>query len=128
MRNRYLLDTCTFIWTLTAPELLPDNVRRLLQNDAIFYVSAITIWEMRFLKNKNKISLPSFDLLKDLRQQLGFEFLALEEAVLTANIELPDIHQDPFDRMLVRQALFHNLTLLTPDKKIINYPVLTLWK
>ena len=62
-----------------------------------------------------------------MREDHGIEALPLDEAATLQLPKLPSIHRDPFDRMLICQAINHGLTLLTPDENIRRYPVLSRW-
>jgi PIN domain nuclease of toxin-antitoxin system len=128
MNKRYLLDTCTFIWAMTDPLKLPNRIIKLFESDVDFFVSAVSLWEIILLHQKKRIIVPNIDDLPLYRRQLGFKFLALDESILTTKVDLPAIHSDPFDRMLVQQALVHDLVILTPDHKIQQYSVSTIWK
>lgn len=65
--------------------------------------------------------------LKKHRDQHYIQTLPLDEDAVLHLSRLPDYHKDPFDRMLICQAINHGLTILTPDKAISQYPVLTTW-
>jgi PIN domain nuclease of toxin-antitoxin system len=62
------------------------------------------------------------------RTRLGAEILPLDEESALHVTRLPDIHKDPFDRMLISQAIVHGMVLITPDSRICRYPVRTAWK
>lgn len=127
---KILLDTCAFIWITTdAPELSP-KARDVFQNpENEVFLSAVSVWEIMVKNSIGKLPLPDepqdFVCLK--REQHGIETLALTEQAVFHLKKLPKHHQDPFDRMLICQALEHNLTILTPDDKIVQYPVSTIW-
>jgi PIN domain nuclease of toxin-antitoxin system len=127
---RLLLDTATFLWvTLGAPQL-SANARRLVSDpDNEVYLSAASVWEIVVKHALGRLPLPSppHEFIPSQRQQHEIEPLPLDEASVLQLGKLPDHHHDPFDRMLVCQAIAHGLTLVTPDRLIMQYPVQTSW-
>jgi PIN domain nuclease of toxin-antitoxin system len=125
-----LLDTATFLWvTLGAPQL-SANARRLVSDpDNEVYLSAASIWEIVVKHALGRLPLPSppHEFVPRERQRHEIEPLSLDEASVLQLGKLPGHHQDPFDRMLVCQAIAHGLTLVTPDRLIMQYPVQTSW-
>lgn len=127
---RILLDTATFLWIVgDAPEL-SDSARARFQdpgNDV--YLSAVSAWEIAIKHALGKLPLPAppGELVPELREEHRIEPLALDEESALHLGRLPPIHRDPFDRMLVCQAIAHGLVLLTSDAAIREYPVRTLW-
>lgn len=115
-----LLDTHLLIWSMSTPELLSKEAKKYIQEANSLYVSSASLWEMSI-----KISLGKLDInLDELREQLhilGIKELMIswEHAILTKN--LPWHHKDPFDRVLIAQAISEPLILLTNDKLLANY-------
>ncbi|MBI4703494.1 MAG: type II toxin-antitoxin system VapC family toxin [Deltaproteobacteria bacterium] len=125
-----LLDTCTFLWaTLDDPKLsaCARDVLRDPTNE--IYLSAVSAWEMAAKYRAGRLPLPEppHRFVPKYRELLRVRPLDLAEGAALRASQLPDIHRDPFDRMLVCQALVHGLTLLTPDPSIARYPVLVCW-
>jgi PIN domain nuclease of toxin-antitoxin system len=122
---RYLLDTHVLVWWLTDHEKLSKKVCDLIadHNNQIF-ISSVTLWEMALKKDLGKLSI-NVDLLP-LLQTHKFQFLALNAVEALGVIELPTIHSDPFDRVLIMQAKLNNLVLITKDAKILEYPIVTM--
>ena len=120
--KRLLLDTHVILWWLSDDEKLGENARRLIadpQNDVV--VSAASVWEMAIKVSIGKLSIPA-----DVEQAIldcGFFPLAvtIEHAVRAG--ELPLLHRDPFDRMLVTQAQVERLELVTRDARFDDYQV-----
>jgi PIN domain nuclease of toxin-antitoxin system len=93
----------------------------------LVFVSSISIAEMVFKRNLGKLQLPDAMSPIDLCEALQFEPLALVWAHSATVDDLPPIHRDPFDRLLIAQALAEDLTLITADADVLSYPnVLTL--
>ena len=123
---RVLLDTQVLLWLLIAPQKLPENLRRALEDpghDIMF--SAVNIWEVAIKKALGK---PGFDISPDdvLQAARAAHLSELpvraEHAARVSTLEL--LHHDPFDRLLIAQALCEPARLLTADKIIARYPAL----
>lgn len=127
---RVLLDTCTFLWIVAGSEQLSKRSRKLFSdpNNEVFF-SSVSAWEITVKQSLGRLPLPepAARFIPKYRSLHGILPLALdEEAVLQLPL-LPEHHKDPFDRMLICQAIAHGLTLLTPDTEITQYPVKTMW-
>jgi PIN domain nuclease of toxin-antitoxin system len=127
---RLLLDTCTFLWiTLDAPEL-SQRARELFVEPANdVYLSTVSAWEIALKVSIGRLSIPwgRGSFIRTQREQHGIDSLPLDEETALHLPRLPDLHKDPFDRMLVCQALCHGLVILTPDDLILRYSVRTEW-
>ena len=127
---KVLLDTCTFLWmNLDSPEL-SAKARSLLESaESELYLSAISAWEIALKESIGRLRLPepATRYIPSRRELYGIEALPLDEEAVLQLPKLPGIHNDPFDRMLVCQAIVHGLTLLTPDEEITRYPVRVVW-
>jgi len=127
---KLLLDTCTFLWILEGSSCLSDRCRALFtsqENDA--YLSAVSTWEIAVKHRLGKLPLPGqpHEFIPYFRKKHGIlELPLIEEAALQLT-RLPELHRDPFDRMLICQSIFHGFPLLTPDPLISCYPVRTIW-
>ncbi len=127
----YLLDTHALIWALFEPSKLSSNVSAVLENRSLqVSVSAISFWEISLKFGLGKLDLPntSPDELPDATQQMGFSIAELSPALLTSYHRLPPhpTHKDPFDRLLVWQALQSRHTLISKDIKMKLYAELGL--
>lgn len=93
------------------------------------YLSIVSAWEISVKYALGKLPLPASPeyFVPVQRERHGIARLELDEAAVFGTMRLPPIHRDPFDRMLVCQALVHGLTILTPDRAIRDYPVRTAW-
>ncbi len=125
----YLLDTHTIIWFLNGDEKLSNKSLNIIDNqDNLKFVSVATIWEIAI-----KISLDKFKFDKgfkkflDLINDNGFELIPIsfEHALIVSSMEF--IHRDPFDRLIIAQAIADNLTIITRDEHIAKYNVNTIW-
>lgn len=125
----YLLDTHAFLWFANDDPKLPENVRNLMESDEIFYISIGSFWEMSIKNSNGKLRLPgSITQMMEYCEQLGFQILPIKASHLEQLKTLPRIHGDPFDRLLICQALDERLVLITTDENIPKYQVKTCWK
>jgi PIN domain nuclease of toxin-antitoxin system len=127
---RVLLDTCAFLWLATdAPELSASARATLVDRGNDLFLSVVSVWEVAVKHRMGRLSLPLVPsrLVPECRSHFGIASLPLEEDACLQVDRLPDLHRDPFDRMLICQAVHQGLTLLTPDELIRQYPVPTAW-
>jgi PIN domain nuclease of toxin-antitoxin system len=125
-----LLDTCTFLWLITDDAELSSRARELFTdptNDV--YLSVISVWEIAIKWGLKRLSLPGDPrhYIPRQRDKHRIEVLELDEESALQICHLPNIHDDPFDRMLISQALVKGMVLVTPDKLIQRYPVRYDW-
>jgi len=125
-----LLDTCTFLWFISADKNLPTTVRqRIIDPDNEVWLSVASLWEAVIKHQLGKLVAPQpvASYLMEQRERHAIASLPLDEASLKHLEKLSAHHRDPFDRILICQATEHGLTLLTPDKAITQYPVKVEW-
>jgi len=128
---KLLLDTHIFLWHVTGDDrLLLGFKEKILDPENEVFVSPISIWEAIVKSSLGKLSLPEEPetYLLELRIQHQFASLPLDERSVRHLRKLPSHHRDPFDRMLICQAMEHDLILVTLDEEIRKYPVNTLQK
>jgi PIN domain nuclease of toxin-antitoxin system len=125
---RLLLDTCTLIWLVTGERKLPQRVAEAIANREVV-LSAACAWEiaLKYAKGSLRLSQPPERLVPAVRERYGFQALSIDEASALHVAKLPRLHSDPFDRLLVSQAIVHGLTIVTPDPLVTQYPALTMW-
>jgi len=125
-----LLDTCTFLWVVSGSTELSDNARKIFSDPANeVYLSVASAWEI-IIKNKiGKLPLPEppDEFIKKWRNNHDIAPFPLDEDAVLQLTRLPDLHKDPFDRILICQAIAGSMTILTPDPHITKYPVRTEW-
>ena len=127
---KLLLDTCAFLWWSAGSDRVPKAVRSAVSDPANeVYVSTASIWEITLKHRTGRLPLPQPPerYLPEQRERHGFLSLSIDEASVLQLPRLPALHQDPFDRILVCQAIEHGMTLLTPDRLIVQYPVRISW-
>ena len=122
---RYLLDTHTLLWWLgDMPELGAQSRATISNGDCLIFVSAATAWEIEIKRAIGKLDAPM-----DLKQAIeGNQFIPLSMSVEHAIVagRLPAHHNDPFDRMLIAQAAFEDLCVITCDPAFPSYDVRTM--
>jgi PIN domain nuclease of toxin-antitoxin system len=116
-----LLDTHVVLWWLADDPTLSDDLKARLDQEPDVYLSPATVWEVAIKQALGKLREPP-DLPERIRDS-GFRPLPITVEHAIAAGRLPPIHRDPFDRMLVAQALCENLTLVTRDTDIHKYEV-----
>jgi PIN domain nuclease of toxin-antitoxin system len=127
---RVLLDTCTFLWLQLDQSRIP---RRLLQALALpetrRFLSASAAWEIAIKWSNGKLSLPlpPDEFIKRATTESLLESVPIFESSALLTVKLPLFHKDPFDRILVAQAIEHSLIIATSDPLIKQYAVRTIW-
>lgn len=130
---KVLLDTCCIIWAISDPSLLSQAVVAILEKkNTLVHVSPISCAEIACLSERNRITLQQhwkvwFNHYIGLN---GWQIIDIDLSIIQEAYSLPDdFHQDPADRIITATARVHDLTLLTADRKILEYPhVATVWK
>ena len=127
---KLLLDTCTFLWLNSGLSLVSPLARGLCADrDNDLYLSVVSAWEIALKQVAGRLPLPqpAAQYVPSRREANGIASLDLSEEAVLQLPKLPPLHADPFDRMLICQAIAHGLAILTPDEWIARYPVRVLW-
>jgi PIN domain nuclease of toxin-antitoxin system len=126
---RLLLDTCTFLWLISDAPRLSGRARELFRApDNEVYLSAASAWEIAIKHGLGRLPMKSPErFVRDMREAHGVAPLPIDEESALHVSHLPALHRDPFDRMLVSQAIVHGLAILTPDPLVTQYPARTIW-
>lgn len=118
----YLIDSHVLLWYYLTPERLRPAILTILRdNHDPVYVSVVSLWEILLKKQKGKLECP--DNLTEVIAQSGFTLLPIHAAHVQEAVTLPEIHADPFDRLLVAQARREKLRLVTNDQAMMRYDV-----
>ena len=123
---RLLLDTHIFLWFISGDSRIPDvMVESIRTPDNEVYLSVVSLWEVLVKHELGKLPLPQppGSYLPLQRKRHMIDSLPLDEASVSQLSNLPPLHRDPFDRMLICQALEHDLSIVTVDDQIRAYPV-----
>ena len=127
MKNnmQYLLDTHVLLWWLTEPEKIKNKAQEIIKNRSNhIFVSSVSLWEMAIKKSIGKLTLPH-NLLEAIATE-NFKLLPIMPNESLGVADLPFLHSDPFDRLLIIQAKLNDLVIITNDSKIVEYPVVTI--
>lgn len=126
---RFLLDTHTFIWFMNGDDLLPKTIIKDIQNtENECFISIASIWEIAIKISLNKLELKSsFDYISKILLDNEIEALPIKFEEIQKLIQLPFHHRDPFDRIIVCQAIQMNLTILSKDEYFKSYDVKLKW-
>ncbi len=127
---KILLDTCAFLWfAFDSPRLSKHASEVFLDESNELYLSAASVWEISIKHAGGKLSLgqrPDIFIPKA-RDANAIATLDIDEESALHAGRLPALHADPFDRMLIAQAVVHGMTILTPDPLIERYAVRVRW-
>lgn len=115
---RYLLDTHVFLWVWEADRRIKADVRRILKTEEIF-VSVISAWEVAIKVAIGKLRIPG--PFEEAIALAGYDRLPLDFRHVRFLDGLPAHHGDPFDRILIAQALAEDMILLTADQRLADY-------
>lgn len=127
---RYLLDTHTLLWLDAQPDNLSTQAAHIMAAPTNqLFVSLASIWEIQI-----KSQLGKLDLRVSLEEIIQQQQRVNDVTVFPLNVQhvlrldaLPYLHRDPFDRILIAQALVEDLTIITADSRIAQYPVPVIW-
>ncbi len=122
---KLLLDTHIFLWLINDDKRLSEQYRQAIQNpNNEKFLSVVSIWECVIKHQIGKLDFPSSPetyLPKERRKHL-IKTLTVDENSIVQLVKLPLLHKDPFDRLIMAQALQHDLIIMTEDKLILAYP------
>lgn len=122
---RILLDTHVFLWYTKADRKLTARSRAMIQNAIEVYVSSASIWEATIKARLGKLDVKIDDLVKAISSS-GFLELSITAEHAAATDRLSDLHRDPFDRILLAQAITEPLIFLTADEMLRDYSKLVI--
>ena len=125
-----LIDSHTFVWWRDEPHKLSHTAFAKISNPSNYvFLSVVTVWELQIKIALNKFTVKSGlkNAVKDEQRNNGFQILPvyLSHALYLEN--LPLHHKDPFDRLLISQAIIENMTLVTADPEFAKYQANLLW-
>jgi PIN domain nuclease of toxin-antitoxin system len=125
---RLLLDTHVFLWTQSDPERLKARRELIEDTHNTLLVSAVTAWEIAIKCGLGRLDLPEPPrrYVPERLRRLDAQAIAIEHAHVLAVAELPPLHRDPFDRLLVAQAKLLDAAIVTADPRVTQYEVQTL--
>src|SRR5271155_5133864 len=128
--SRILIDTHAFLWLITGNPRFSRAARKLYQDPGVeIWLSYVSVWEIVIKHSLGKLPLPQppHRLIASECTRYGIGLMPLNLEAIYALQTLPFHHNDPFDRLLIAQALVHEMTILTEDRWIKKYKVKTVW-
>ncbi len=123
---KLLVDTQAWLWMLSDPDRLSRRARRLIsRSDSELYLSAASAWEIAIKWTLGKLTLPAdpAEYVASRIEQSGVIPLPIKHTHALQVARLPSHHRDPFDRLLIAQAMIEHLVLLTGDRQLESYDV-----
>jgi len=123
---RALLDTHALLWWVTDDPRLSTPARRIIAESEVF-VSTVSLWEVEIKRGLGRIAVDTEALVREVAQTIGFAILDVRPTHVLTLAKLPPLHGDPFDRMLVSQAIRERLVLVSQDGTVEKYPVEVRW-
>ena len=125
---RLLIDTHIFLWYITGDARISEAMRGAIENSDEAYLSVVSLWEATIKYHLGKLPLPEapHPWLSSQREEHRIQSLPLLEGAVVRLGSLPLHHRDPFDRMIVCQALVHDLEIVSVDSVLSKYPA-PLW-
>lgn len=126
---RLLLDTCTFLWWAGGRTLSANATAAVQEPSNEVFLSSVSVWEIVSKHRAGRLPLPEPPerLIPTERSLRGVTPLPFDEDSALQGVRLPALHRDPFDRMLISQAIALGLAIVTPDPAIMQYPVRVVW-
>ena len=128
MTDAILLDTCALLWLGFGDSALSDVARKHIEESAIVYVSPISLWEIanKFRLGKLQLKLPPRVWFAKMRERYQLTLLELTDDIMFRAAELPEIHKDPADRMIIASAVLAGLPVVTSDRNFPLYGIKTI--
>jgi PIN domain nuclease of toxin-antitoxin system len=122
---KYLLDTHTLLWTVFEPEKISDKAKALITNSSnAIFVSLVSFWEISLKYSLGKLQLENISPAEfpDIVKKMAIEILAIDEDDVSTFHRLPKIgHRDPFDRLIIWQAIRRKMPIMTKDNEFKLY-------
>lgn len=125
-----LLDSHVFLWLMNEPEKLPHKVLAMCESpENSLHLSAASVWELQIKQTLGKLTMqqPLKAILDEQQQINSLEVLPVKLNHLWRLSDLPRVHNDPFDRLLISQAIVEDMSLVSADQMFSSYPVKLFW-
>jgi PIN domain nuclease of toxin-antitoxin system len=127
---RFLLDSGVWLWSIASPERINSRAYEVLRDDNNeVYFSAVTSWELSIKAGNRRLKLPAppEECIPAFMAKQGLIPLAISHLHTVKVFDLPAYHRDPFDRLLIVQAMVEGMTILTNDREFERYAVDVVW-
>ena len=124
----YIIDTHALLWYLRDSAELSDKVHKIIDNEERIFTSIASLWEIAIKHSIGKLDLEfSISQIENLCIEKDITILPIKSMHLDILANLPKIHSDPFDRLIICQAITEKLMIITRDTIIPQYNVTTIW-
>jgi PIN domain nuclease of toxin-antitoxin system len=127
---KYLLDSGVWLWSIASDERISQHGLEILINgEEEVYLSSASAWELSIKAALKKLSLPSppADCIPSFMAKQNLRPLSVTHLHAVRVFDLPPHHQDPFDRLIIAQAIVEQMTILTADRAFAKYDVEIIW-
>ena len=125
---KYILDTNALIYSLCNPAQLTKAASQIITKEKELYVSIASFWEIAIKQSLGKLAINStIPDIEKICKQRSIEIIPILSEEIEGIKSLPQIHKDPFDRIIISQAMKHNLSIITSDAIIPQYSVNVVW-
>ena len=130
--NTYLIDSHVWLWAASEPHKLSSKATKIMRDpDCKLALSMASVWEIAIKVSKGKLNLSSTDnidrVVLNVNADLGVSLLSISLEHIHQTHQLPWLHKDPFDRMLIAQAHTLNIPIITADPHFKAYTIETVW-
>lgn len=128
---KYLLDTQIIIWALENNSQLPKPIKETIDDpEQDIFITVVSLWEIAIKRSIGKLEL-NYELA-DIHRQMSHKdasilAIAVEHLATNESLSFVDKHRDPFDRLIISQAIAEDMTLISSDPYFKHYPVKVLW-
>ncbi len=124
-----LIDTHAFLWFITGDKQLPNHIVNTIQDFSNrCYISIASIWEIAIKLSLEKLEIKGgFKTIENFLSDNDFAILPIDLSDIKVLLSLEKFHKDPFDRIIISQAISSNLTVITKDIHFKSYPIDTIW-
>ena len=123
-----LLDTCAFIWFLEDNPELSREAKAAIENGEMVYLSIASLWEIAIKKSLGKLEIKqTMTELARICQDTDIVILPIKPSYLDRLESLPQVHGDPFDRLIIATAMEEEISVVTHDTKIAKYNIPVVW-
>ena len=125
---KYLLDTNALIFSLCNPNELSKSARKIITLERELFVSVVSFWEIAIKQSIGKLAIESdIPRIEEICKERGIQVISILSEEIEEIKKLPKFHNNPFDRIIISQALQNDFCIITRDTIIPKYPVKTLW-
>lgn len=125
---KYLLDTNALIFSLCNPNELSKSARKIITLERELFVTVVSFWEIAIKQSIGKLAIESdIPRIEKICKERGIQVISILSEEIEEIKKLPKFHNDPFDRIIISQALQNDFCIITRDTIIPKYPVKTLW-